>query len=303
MSTAMESTALRRSSPVRIAVVAGAEPDDWRRLYDRLNTSRHRLATLLQRATVAVSTFVGVVAAAGLIAAGIVSLNPEVSPYYLIGGVILPALLAGAACGQAGGNLFLRLWFRMDDATRRGFTTRLTLARCPRDWPAHVKRWLFTGDWLGSPAYDLRLPYVRIFINGPAPETCAREDALWREIHMHISAGGRFESGTNIREISYPEALPSWAFEVDTGDGYSDLQAKIGDAEASAWVQHLWRRACRQWPALGACDYPAEARRECFEMHQVSLHDGRDALVVVLRPSTFVLELEEETQARAGIAA
>ncbi|MCD7897773.1 MAG: hypothetical protein LUG50_14040, partial [Planctomycetaceae bacterium] len=84
---------------------------------------------------------------------------------------------------------------------------------------------------------------------------------------------------------------------------YSDLQAKIGDAEASAWVQHLWRRACRQWPALGACDYPAEARRECFEMHQVSLHDGRDALVVVLRPSTFVLELEEETQARAGIAA
>ncbi|MCC8167559.1 MAG: hypothetical protein LIQ31_15830 [Planctomycetes bacterium] len=131
MSTAVESTALKRHSPVRIAVVSGAEPDDWRRIYDRLNSSRHRLTALLQRTTVAVSTFVGVIAVAGLIAVGIVHLNPEVSPYYLIGGVMLPALLAGAACGQAGGNLFLRLWFRMDDATRRGFATRLTLARCP----------------------------------------------------------------------------------------------------------------------------------------------------------------------------
>ncbi len=48
---------------------------------------------------------------------------------------------------------------------------------------------------------------------------------------------------------------------------------------------------------------PENARRECFEMHSVALSGGRNALVVVLRPVTFVLELEEEDREEESLAA
>ncbi len=288
---------------VRIAVVSGAEPDNWRGIYRRLNDGWRSLAGLFLSVSAAGSTFAGMFGAAALLAALIVHLLPHVSPYYLAAFVTLPALLAGAACGQIGGNVFLRLWYRLDDASRRGFATRLSLARCPHEWPAWLKRWLFTGDWLGSPAYDLRLPYVRIFIEGHPPLSCREEDALWREIHQNISGDSLWEAGTNIREISYPEVLPDWAREVEKGDGFADLKAKIGSEEASAWVRHLWRRACRQWPALGAQDYPEQARRECFEMYSLPLAGGSHALVVVLRPTTFVQELDLNEKDLAGAAA
>lgn len=287
--------------PVRIAVVQGNEPEDWRSIYNRLDRSAGM--EFLLKGFAALFTFMGIFSVAGLLAAIAFKLFPNVSPYYLSAGVILPGLLGGAALGQAGGNLFLRLRFGLDSATRRGFATRLSLARSPDAWPASVKRWLFTGDWLGSPAYDLRLPYVRIFVKGDAPRTCREEDAVWREIHGQISGDSLWEAGANIREISYPSELPAWAREVEKGDGYSDLEKRIGPDEANAWVMHLWRRACRQWPALGANDYPEKARRECFEMHSMPLSDGREALVVVLRPVTFVAELAHEHREEKDLAA
>lgn len=287
--------------PIRIAVVQGNEPEDWRRIYNRLDRSSGM--EILLKGSAALFTFFGIFSVAGVLAAIAFNLFPNVSPYYLSACVILPGLLGGAALGQTGGNLFLRLRFGMDSATRRGFATRLSLARSPDSWPVSVKRWLFTGDWLGSPAYDLRLPYVRIFVKGDAPHTCRDEDALWREIHGQISGDSLWEAGANIREISYPSELPAWAREVEKGDGYSDLEKRIGPDEANAWVMHLWRRACRQWPALGANDYPEKARRECFEMHSMPLTGGREALVVVLRPVTFVAEMTHEHREEKELAA
>ncbi|MCD8351533.1 MAG: hypothetical protein LUC93_13075 [Planctomycetaceae bacterium] len=283
-------TSSHRQSGVRIAVVQGAAPDDWRRIHERINTSSKQTLMLSLAATAAGCTFAGMFGVALGIALAIIHVMPEISPYYLAAAVMLPSLLCGAAAGQAGGNLFLRFRFRLDDATRRGFATRLSLGRCPPDWPIALKRWLFTGDWLGSPAYDLRLPYARIYIAGDAPASCRDEDALWREIHGEISGDSLWEAGTNIREISYPSVLPAWSRLIEKGDGFADLQKRIGPEEASAWVLHLWRRACRQWPVLGDGDFPATARRECFEMHFLSLSGGRDALVVVLRPTAFVSE-------------
>ncbi len=222
--------------------------------------------------------------------------SPQAGFYLLCSVIILPALLAGAAAGQSAGNLYLRLALGLDDATRRGFATRLSLSRCPREWPASFKRWLFTGDWLGSPAYDLRVPYARIFIEGEASLSCSDEDGLWREIHRTVSGDDLWEAGANFREISYPRQLPAWATEVEGGDGFADLQKRIGRGEAADWVMHLWRRACRQWPALGANDHPEAARRECFEMHSLVLSGGRKALVVILRPTSFVMELEMEQE-------
>jgi hypothetical protein len=288
---------------VRIAVVQGSAPDDWRTVYERLNNSSKQLATVLAKGSAAVAAFAGIAAVSGLLAMAILEAHPDISPHYLACAVILPGLLAGAAAAQFAGNLFLRLWFRLDDSSRRGFATRLSLGRCPADWPAFLKRWLFTGDWLGSPAYDLRLPYVRIYIEGDAPETCREEDYLWREIHGNISGDSLWEAGTNIREISYPRELPSWARQVENGDGYAELRRRIGSAAASEWISHIWRRACRQWPALRVQDYPEQARRECFEMHSVALTGGRNALVVVLRPVTFVLELEDGEHGEGSIAA
>ncbi|MCC8190327.1 MAG: hypothetical protein LIP77_06765 [Planctomycetes bacterium] len=287
---------------VRIAVVPGAEPADWRPVYDRLNRCSQRLEGFLLTAAAAAATFAGLFGTAGGMAAVILRHFPDIAAPLLAGAVILPGMLVGAAAGQAGGNLFMRLRYRLDDATRRGFATRLGLSRAPEGWHAGLRRWLFTGDWLGTPAYDLRLPYVRIFIVGDAPDTCRDEDAIWREIHGQISGDSLWEAGTNIREISYPHTLPGWAREVSKGDGFADLQRRIGRTEATEWVMHLWRRACRQWPALGANDYPEQARRECFEMHSLFLADGRQALVVVLRPVAFVRELEVEGE-KKGLAA
>lgn len=292
-----------RSSAVRIAVVQGALPDDWRTIHERLNRRANRFTGFLLKSFACSATFGGVLVAGGLLAVAIAHYFPGMSPYSLSCAVILPALLAGAAAGQWSGNLFLRFYLRLDDATRRGFATRLSLARCPAEWPAYMKRWLFTGDWLSAPGYDLRLPYVRMYVRGDAPLTCREEDALWREIHGNISGDSLWEAGTNIREISYPDELPSWAKKVENGDGFTDLGERIGQAEASEWVMHLWRRASRQWPALGANDYPEKARRECFEMHSLTLADGREALIVVLRPVSFVLEMDAGTADRHEAAA
>ncbi len=303
--TASTSSQARHASGLRIAVVEGNAPDDWRLVYERLNDSSKRLAAILAKGTASAASFAGIAAVSGLLALAILKALPDISPHYLASAVILPGLLSGAAAAQLAGNLFLRFWFRLDDSARRGFATRLSLGRCPDDWPAFLKRWLFTGDWLGSPAYDLRLPYVRIYIDGDAPATCREEDSLWREIHGNISGDSLWEAGANIREISYARELPAWARLIENGDGYAELQRRIGSAAASEWLGHIWRRACRQWTALGACDYPENARRECFEMHSVALSGGRNALVVVLRPVTFVLELGEEEDLReeANLAA
>lgn len=288
---------------VRIAVVQGAEPEDWRLIYDRLNDSSHKLASLLVKGAAATGTLLGLFAVSGLLTLSLLQFAPDISAHFLAGIVILPGLLTGVAAGQTAGNVFMRIWYRLDDSTRRGFATRLGLGRVPAKWHPALRRWLFTGDWLGTPAFDLRLPYVRIFILGNAPATCREEDGIWREIHGQISGDSLWEAGTNVREISYPQQLPSWARDVGKGDGYSDLQRRIGNDAASDWVMHLWRRAVRQWPALGVNDYPERARRECFEMHSIPLADHREALVVVLRPSTFVRELEIEDAVKNNMAA
>ncbi len=289
-----------RRQALRIAVVPGALPGDWRGIYERLDRSARGRTGLFLNLAAAAATFGAVVGTGWALAQAIAAILPTTSWYFGCCVAILPALLAGMAAGQFAGNVFLRAALRLDDATRRGFATRLTLARCPDSWPPHLRRWLFTGDWLGTPGYDLRLPYARIYVEGEAPLDCREEDALWREIHRAVSGDSLWEAGANFREISYPGQLPSWAAGVEAGDGFADLRERIGGTEASEWVMHLWRRACRQWPALGANDYPERARRECFEMHAVALHSGSDtvrrALVVVLRPTSFVLELKLEEE-------
>lgn len=292
-----------RKAPLRISVVPGTEPEDWRRIYERLNKRSQWLMNFLLKLSAALGTFVGLFVTSAVLAVTIYSIEPAISPHYLASAVLLPGLLAGAAAGQMSGNLFLKIWNRLGTSTRRGFAMRLTLGRCPMSWSVFLKRWLFTGDWLGHPAFDLRLPYLRIYIKGEAPVSCREEEALWREIHAHVSGDEVWEAGANIREVSYPSELPVWAGDIANGEGFADLQRRIGRRAASEWVQHLWRRACRQWPSLGANDYPERARRECFEMHRLELSGNREALVVVLRPVNFVHELEEELAAEEKLAA
>lgn len=286
----------RRSSAgqnagTRIAVRQGAHPDDWREVYDRLTERSRGLSAITVKTVAAAATFAGVVAVSGLLGMVVALVCEDISSLYLACCVIPPGLLVGAAVGQAVGNLFLRLWFGLDTETRRGFAMRLTLACSPEHWPSMVKRWLFTGDWLGSPSYDLHFPYLRIFVVGNAPTTCREEDRLWREIHALISGEGVWEAGSNHREFSYPSQLPGWARDVGRGFSFRDLQKRIGAETASEWVSHLWRRACRQWPDLGGGNFPVRARKECFEIHSLALSGGRQALAVVLRPASFVAEI------------
>lgn len=289
---AASSPARTRSGPNRIAVASGAEPGDWQTIHDRIDSRPAKLTSTLVNVSAAAATFLGLFATIAMLASAIWWIYPDTSAYYMACFVVPPGFLVGAAAGQAGGNVFLRLWFGLDDATRRGFATRLTLGRAPGHWPGAVRRWLFSGDWLGAPACDMRLPYVRIFALGAAPATCREEDELWREIHGTISGDSTWEAGCNHREISYPQELPAWVRQVNKGDGVEALQKRIGRQAASDWVAHLWRRACRQWPALGDGSLPDAFRRDCFEIHSLALSRGREALVVVLRPTETPAEAE-----------
>ncbi len=274
----------------RIAVDSGAEPGDWQTIYDRLNRRAISMASVLTKTSAAGGTFLGIFAVAGILTMIVEAIHPRVSPYYLACFVLPPALLAGAAAGQASGNLFLRAWFGLGEATRRGFAARLTLARAPAEWPSEVARWLFAGDWLETPSLDHRLPYARLFIMGSSPATCREEDELWREVHDAVSCGSLLEPGANHREISYPRQLPAWARQVGRGDGLDELATRIGAGAANEWATHLRRRASRQWPILGSGGTAGMERRECFELHSLALSGGREALLVVLRPAGFVDE-------------
>jgi hypothetical protein len=278
----------------RIAIKNDVEPEDWQDIYERIDSSAKRFPISLFHLTVGAGTLAGLFGTVSVFMVVLTQFFPFVAPSLLACFISPLGFLVGAAGGQLGGNLFFQLWLGLDRETRRGFATRLTLARAPEEWALQVKKWLFTGDWMNSPVYDARLPYVRIFVSGDAPVSCAEEDRLWREIHDKVSGDSLWEAGANHREISYPMHLPAWARKVETGDGVEELDKRLGSDVSHAWVRHLWRRACRQWPLLGSGEFPLNARKETFEAHHLFLQHGREALLVVLRPNCFAAEVGEE---------
>lgn len=287
----------------RIAIKNDVEPGNWDAILARVNTRSSAFSNLWFQMAVGGGVLAGLFGTFGFFAAILSHFFPYAPPAYLAVFIMPPGMLVGAAVGQLAGNYFMRTWFGIDEETRRGFATRLTLGRTPEGWPLLVKRWLFTGDWLKSPVFDPRLPYVRIFVSGAAPESCAEEDALWREIHCRVSGDSLWEAGANHREISYPQELPGWARKVEPGDGVEELDKRLGKTVSRQWLSHLWRRACKQWPLLGSGDYPADARRECFEAHHLYLSGEREALLVVLRPTCFAADVGDGVAGEESLAA
>lgn len=282
-------------TPPRIAVLNDVEPRDWQQIFARISRCGGRSLTVCTILAAAGATLVGLFGSMALLALAMFNFVPDISSWALACFIIPPSFLSGAAVGQMGGNIFLRIRLGLDEVTRRGFAARLTLGRVPASWPNVVRRWLFTGDWLGAPACDARFPYMRIFILGEAPEHCKDEEAIWAEIQTQICGEVAWESGSSHREISYPSVLPEWARQVSRGDGIKELVGRIGQRAAEEWVSHLWRRACRQWPALsGPC--PSAQQTDSFELHYLSLSGNREALVVVLRPAGVFSDAAMEAQ-------
>lgn len=275
-----------RKTAERIPVERGHEPGDWQAIYDCLNRHSRAGAAFAVKGCAVLATLAGVLATAVVLGLAVMEISPDVSLFYLACFVLPPALLSGAAAGQAGGNLFLSLRFRLGEAARRGFAARLTLARVPDAWAAEVRNWLFSGDWLTEPLCDAHFPYVRVFVAGLIPADCGGEDAIWREVHDAVDGGGiGLEAGGGHRELSYLPRFPSWMREMEKADGIEELAKRIGARSAEDWAAHLWRRACRQWPLFGDGVFPGATRRECFEMQHLSLTDGREAFMITLRPS------------------
>lgn len=280
----------------RIVVDKGMEPEDWQGIYDRLNVKANAATMLAMHFVVGVATLASLFGAVAVFGYGVMTVFSDLSIYYLACLVVPPSFLLAAAAGHASGNAFLRLRLGLDEDTRRGFANRLTLSRSPASWPAAVRRWLFTGDWMSSPVCDVRLPYVRIFVVGDQPESCREEDALWREILGMLSCDGRGEAGVNHREISYPPELPNWARNLSgAGAGFAELKNRIGEATAEEWVDHLWSRARRQWSGIKSAHMDESFDRECFEIHSLMLGHDRQALVVVFRPAGYASSGEAES--------
>lgn len=297
----MNKASNRRSA--RIAIQNDVEPEDWRDCYERVDATKPPLAKAMFHAVVGAATLVGLFVSFGAIMLLLSRLLPDISRFSMGCMLLPPAFLAGAGMGQVGGNVFLRLWLRMDPSTRRGFAMRLTLERADGAWPVFVRRWLFTGDWLAAPDFDARLPYVRIFTAGANAKTCSEEAVFWNEVLGRLAGEGAWEAGANHREISYPEKLPAWSRSIADGDGVEGVEKRLGREAAREWIGHLWRRACRQWPHLGTREYPDAARKGVFEAHYLELSQGRTALIVVLRPAHLADEVAAETVVAHSIAA
>ncbi|MDR3211613.1 MAG: hypothetical protein LBU79_06835 [Planctomycetota bacterium] len=283
--SAVANSGTKSTNPTRIIVTNDIAPADWQETFDRFDLRALSFSSVLFHAAVGTGTIGGLFALVMLLSQTLERHFPFVPGSFLLVFVLPPSLVAGAALGHAAGNLFLRLWFRFGTANRLGFASRLGLARTPGEWPAVVVRWLFTGDWLKAPEFDSRLPYARVYISGPAPQSCAEEGRLWRDISLRVSGEQAWEAGANFHEISYPRQLPTWARYIEAGDGIDDLEPRLGPRLAQEWAKNIWRRARHQWPLLGRDDFPPTARPECFELNHFFLAGGREALLVILRPA------------------
>jgi hypothetical protein len=198
-----------------------------------------------------------------------------------------PSALLALAAGHLAGQWCLRAACGLSEGERKCLALYIPHTRAPHHWPGAFRNWIYGGDWLSDSRTEELFTYTRAFLVGSAPESIEEELEIWTQLYSGVGGGlrGGVEAGHAVRELACLEKLPSWARHLEPGTTLPDLLQRLGRAGRS-WAEGLLRRAAVKHPAFraeegGACRL-AEAR---FEFHYCLLRNGREALVVMIRPA------------------
>lgn len=196
-----------------------------------------------------------------------------------------PALLVGFIAGHVAGKLALQFEAGFTPAERRCLALHVPWSRVPERWPPYLKNWIYGGDWLHGLKMDDVMPYVRVFLTGPVPESLEEEVAIWEEL-THASCGafnGELEVGRSARELAMIGHLPDWTREIEPGSTLASVRNRLGNI-AHNWSVTLLNRASARIPELLQDNTAPDLNKAEFEFQHIELHDHREALMVVIRP-------------------
>jgi hypothetical protein len=273
----------QHAAPEAIIPIPAARPE-MRRILELVEGKRYGLA-LLFNGMVGITTlsvmFTTFVALYALLSFAIPSMHSVLVACM----VWLPSLLFSAVCGHAAGNIFMKRYMGLEPSERRCLALHLPRSQAPGNWPAFLLNWIYCGDWLVENCDDELLPYVRAFITGNTPVSIDEELAIWyelmAELPIHVSRG--MEVGFSVMELACLPKLPEWARTVSPGSSLADIESRLGVA-ARKWAQCLVRRAITKLPRMNEICQASRLSEISFDFHYTSLGEGREGLMVVIRP-------------------
>lgn len=232
------------------------------------------------------------------IGAGIISVlriySPSMSPLLHIAVGLVPTVLLAAAFAHQFGNFYV---YRLSGITlkeRHSLALHLPWNRTPKEWPKCFRRWVYCGDWLIEDFSGDLLPYVRTFITGDAPTTIEEELDLWESFMAHTRKTLDFEVGHSVREMAAVESLPKWVREVTPGMNLPELERTLGKA-GHDWAVSLLKRAASRKRVFANVDIRGDLHEALFEFHYCRLPEGREGLMVILRPHMKDLPFLEDS--------
>lgn len=264
---------------------SGADTKTITRILKRARRAAWRLKWLFP--PLVVGSFLSVGAGLGWLgAAGARLVLPDVAPAMAWGMAALPAALLAATFTHGFGNLAIRALSGLGRQSRQCLALHLPWNRAPREWPKFFRRWIYCGDWMIESSASALTPYIRAFVTGPELRGIDDELAIWNELMQGAARGRQMESwetGHSVRELAKVDALPAWARDVTPGMGLGDMERSLG-AAGHAWAVNLLKRAAMRKRSFGRIDFAGDLHEALFEFHYCRLSQGREGLLVVIRP-------------------
>lgn len=271
-------------------VSAGTDPESTRHtqgvnglfaVMERARAGAERSAQLFPLVT-AIAFSAGSVLSAGiLITLGHFLLN---CPHLLLAlGAIVPSALIAGAIAHLVGNALIRRLSGLSNMERRSLALHLPWNRTPAEWSNYYRRWIYCGDWLVDNFSGDLLPYVRAFVTGEVPQSIEEELALWNGFMQRSRNSCEMEVGHSVRELACVDALPNWTRDITPGMNLPELEKMLGKAGRD-WALSLLKRAATRKRIFSLVNTNGDLKEVLFEFHYSRLEDGREGLMVILRP-------------------
>lgn len=251
-------------------------------IMERAKKAAPRVARVFPLATMATFTLVSVIVAAGIIL-GISAAFPQTPAIFQVLISLLPSALIAAGVAHLSGNFVIYHLSGLNRTERRSLALHLPWNRTPVDWPVYYRRWVYCGDWLVNDLSGDLLPYVRAFVTGGMPASIEEELRIWscfmQDSRRHLD----FEIGHSVRELACVENLPGWTREITPGMNLPELEKALGRV-GHEWAVSLLRRAATRKRVFSRVDFAGDLSEALFEFHYSKFEDGREGLMVIIRP-------------------
>lgn len=251
-------------------------------IMERAKKAAPRVARAFPVVTMATFAIVSVIVAAGIIL-GISAAFPQTPAIFQVLISLLPSALLAAGVAHLSGNFVIYHLSGLNRTERRSLALHLPWNRTPVDWPVYYRRWVYCGDWLVNDLSGDLLPYVRAFVTGGMPASIEEELRIWscfmQDSRRHLD----FEIGHSVRELACVENLPGWTREITPGMNLPELEKALGRV-GHEWAVSLLRRAATRKRVFSRVDFAGDLSEALFEFHYSKFEDGREGLMVIIRP-------------------